>query len=92
MDPEDPDSDQNHSKNVITSSFYHFRHILKIISKSVNKFLSDLVHKQTDGKTNPGKNITSLTEVINLLYMVVYGNLKIGHTLNTSYNHMPNLN
>ena len=27
-----------------------------------------------------------------LLFMGVYGHLNIGHTLNTSYNHMPNLN
>ena len=64
MDPEDPDSDPNHSQNLITSSFYHFGHILKILSKSVHKFLSYLVHKQTDGQTNPGENITSLVEVI----------------------------
>ena len=64
MDPEDVDSEQNHSQNLITSSFYHFEHILKILSKSVHKFLSDLVHKQTDGQTNPGKNITSLAEVM----------------------------
>ena len=64
MDPEDPDN-PDHSQNLITSSFYHFRHILKILSKSVHKFLSYLVHKQTDGQTNPGKNITSLAEVKN---------------------------
>ena len=63
MDPEDPDSDPNHSQNLITSSFYHFAHILKILSKSVDQFLSYLVHKQTDGQTNPGKNITSLVEL-----------------------------
>ena len=96
MNPEDPDSDPNHSQNVITSSFYHFGHILKILSKSVRKFLNDLVQKQTDGQTNPGGTITvgitSLAEVIILLSMGVYGNLKIGQTLNTSYNHMLNLN
>ena len=48
MDPEDPDSVGNHTQNVITSSFYHFGHILKILSKSVHKFWSYLVHKQTD--------------------------------------------
>ena len=62
MDPEDPDSDPDHSQNLIISSFYLFRHIVKISSKSVHKFLSYLVHKQTDGQTNPGKNITSLAE------------------------------
>ena len=62
MDPEDPD-DPDHSQNLIPSSFHHFGHILKILSKSVHKFLSYLVHKQTDGQTNPGENITSLAEV-----------------------------
>ena len=51
MDPEDPDSDPNHSQNLIISSFYHFGHILKILSKSIHKFLSYVVHKQTDGQT-----------------------------------------
>ena len=65
MDPEDPDSDPNQSQNLITSSFYHFGHILKILSKSVHKFLSYLVHKQTKRRTDKtGKNITSLAEVI----------------------------
>ena len=67
MDPEDPDSDPNHSHNLVTSSFYHFGHILKILSKSVHKFFSYLVQKQTngqtDGQTNPAKNITPLEEV-----------------------------
>ena len=58
MDPEDPDSDPDHSHNVIISSFYLFRHILKISSQSIHMFLSYLVHKQTDGQTNPGENIT----------------------------------
>ena len=52
MDPEDPDSHPNHSQNLITSSFYHFGHILKILSKSVHKFLSYLVHKQTNRRTD----------------------------------------
>ena len=52
MDPEDPDSDQDHSQNWIISSFYLFRHILKIWSKSVHKLLSYLVHKQTHKPTN----------------------------------------
>ena len=46
MDPEDPDSDPDHSQNLIICSFYHFRHILQILSKSVCQFLSYLVHKQ----------------------------------------------
>ena len=48
MDPEDPDSDPDHSQNLIISSFYHFGHILKILSKSIRQFLSYLVHKQTN--------------------------------------------
>ena len=46
MDPEDPDSDPDHSQNLITSSFYQFGHILKILSKSICQFLSYLVYKQ----------------------------------------------
>ena len=52
MDPEDPDSDSDHSQNLIISSFYLFRHILKISSKSAHKFLSYLVHKLTNKLTN----------------------------------------
>ena len=52
MDPEDPDSDPNHSQNLITSFFYHFGHILKISSKSIHKFLIYLVHKQTNRRTD----------------------------------------
>ena len=48
MDPEDPDSYPDHSQNLIISSFYHFGHILKILSKSVRQFLSYYVHKQTN--------------------------------------------
>ena len=71
MDPEDTD-DPDHSQNLITSSFYYFGHILKILSKFVHKFLSYLVHKQTDGRTdrrqtNPGENITSLAEEFPLI-------------------------
>ena len=62
MDP-DPDSDPDHSQNLIISSLYLFRHILKISSISIHKFLSYLVHKQRNSQTNPGKNITSLAEV-----------------------------
>ena len=54
MDPEDPDSDPDHSQHLIISSFYHVGHILKISSKSVCKFLSYLVHKQIN--TQRAKN------------------------------------
>ena len=73
MDPEDPDSDPDHFQNLIISSFYLFRHILKISSKFVHNFLSYLVHKQTDGQTNPGENITSLAEVIKPSKWRVFG-------------------
>ena len=53
MDPEDPDSDPDHSQNLIISSFYFFGHILKISSKSIHRFLSYLVHKQTDRQPVP---------------------------------------
>ena len=45
MDPEDPYSDPDHFQNSAISSFYLFRHILKISSKSVHKFFSYNVHK-----------------------------------------------
>ena len=61
MNPEDPDSDPNHSQNVITLFYHDFGHILKILLKSVHKVLSYLVHKQTD---KPGENIASLAELI----------------------------
>ena len=50
MDPEDPDSYPDHSQNLIISSFYHFGHILKILSKSICQFLSYFVHKQIEGQ------------------------------------------
>ena len=77
MDPEDPDSDPDHSQNLIISSFYLFRHILKISSKSVHKFFSYLVHKRTNKlinlQTNPGKNIKPLAEVMINHYKVQIG-------------------
>ena len=52
MDLEDPDSDPEHFQNLIIFSFYLFRHILKILSKFVHRFLSYLVHKQMDRQTD----------------------------------------
>ena len=60
MDPEDPD-DPDHSQNLITSSFYHFGHIVKCSQ------LSKQTDRQPDGQTNPGENMTSLAEVTILL-------------------------
>ena len=53
MDPEDPDSDPDHSQNLVISSFYHFGHTLKISSKSVGKFLSYLVPNKQRAKNDP---------------------------------------
>ena len=52
MDPEDPYSDPDHFQNSIISSFYLFRHILEISSKSIHKFLIYLVHN-TSGSLDP---------------------------------------
>ena len=49
MDPEDPDSDPDHSQNFITSSFYQFGHILKILSKSVFELSCLQTNKQIEG-------------------------------------------
>ena len=43
----DPDSDPDHSHNLITCSLSHLAHILKISSKSVHNFLSYLSLKIT---------------------------------------------
>ena len=69
MDPEDPDSDLDLSQNLIISSFYLFRHILKISSKSVHKFLGYLVHKRTNKPRQKhnllggGNNMLLITQV-----------------------------
>ena len=52
MDPEDPYSDPDHFQNSIISSFYLFRYILKISSKSVHKFLIYL-YINTSGSLDP---------------------------------------
>ena len=44
----DPDDYPNHPQNLISFSLYHFRHFLNISSKSVHKFLSSVVNKQTN--------------------------------------------
>ena len=51
----DPDSDPDHSQNLITCSLSHLGHVLKISSKSVHKFLSYLVDKQTHKPTNKSR-------------------------------------
>ena len=50
----DPDCYPDHPQNLISSSSSHFRHFLKISSKSVNKFLSYAANKQTHKQTNKG--------------------------------------
>ena len=51
MGLEDPDSDPDHSQNLIISSFYLFRHFLKIPSKSVNKF--SILFTDASGSLDP---------------------------------------
>ena len=74
-DPDDPDSDPDHSQNLISCSLSHLGQILNISSKPINnflnyqslkitfhgyrrfyqnlsKFLSYLVHKQTNRQTD----------------------------------------
>ena len=42
LDPDDPDSDPDHSQNLITCSSSQYGHFLKISSKCTHKFLSYL--------------------------------------------------
>ena len=35
LDPDDPDSDPDHSQNVITCSLHHLGHLLKMSSQSI---------------------------------------------------------
>ena len=56
----DPDSDPDHSQNLITWSLSHLGHILKISSKSLYKFLSYLSLKITedpDSDPNHSQNL-----------------------------------
>ena len=45
--------DLDRHQNLISSSLYHPGPLHKITSKSVNYFLSNVVHKQTDKPTLP---------------------------------------
>ena len=47
LDPDDPDSDPNHSQNLSTCSMSNLGHFLKISSKSNHNFLSYLSLKLT---------------------------------------------
>ena len=69
MDPEDPYSDPDHFQNSIISSFYLFRHILKISSKSVHKFLIYLVHKHI---WQPGSRWSRSLPKSNHLFLVPF--------------------
>ena len=53
MDPEYPYSDPDHFQNSISSSFYLFRHILKISSKSVHKLFIFIFYTNTSGSLDP---------------------------------------
>ena len=54
MDTEDPDTNLDHSENLTISSFYLFKHILKISLKSVSKFFIVVLftNKLTYSQTN----------------------------------------
>ena len=39
LDPDDPDSDPDHSPNLITCSSHHLGHLLKMSSQSIHNFL-----------------------------------------------------
>ena len=58
----------DHHQNLISSSLYYSGPIHKISSQSVNNFLSNVVHrqtnKQTDKLTNTTKNITSFAKEV----------------------------
>ena len=54
----------DHHQNLISSSLYYKRPLHKISSQSVNNFLSNVVHRQTDRQTNGTKNITSFAKEV----------------------------
>ena len=54
----------DHPHNVISCSWSHCGHFLKISSKSIHNFSNYVANRQTDRQTNSGENITSLAEVI----------------------------
>ena len=76
MDPEDPESDPDHSQ--IISFFYLFRDILKVSAKSVYKFLSYLVHKCTNKQTNKPRQKQNLLGGGKDLFITLWvvGNIK----------------
>ena len=64
MDPEDPDSDPDHSQNWTISSFSDISwKFLKNLS--ISFWVIFFTKKVTNPQTNPGENIISLAEVIN---------------------------
>ena len=74
--------DFNQHQNIISSSLYHPGAVHKISSKSIPKFLSNIVYKQTyrqtDRRTNATKNIPSFCKggnktLIDMLFLVVDG-------------------
>ena len=59
----------DHHQNLISSSLYYLGPLHKISSQSVDNFVSNVVHRQTDELTNATKNITSFAkEVITINY------------------------
>ena len=65
-DPEDPDfglpdpkRDPDRHQNCITWSLSHALSLQKISSKSIHKFVSNLMNRQTNRQTDRTENITS---------------------------------
>ena len=57
------------TQNLISSSLYHLRPILKISSKSVHKFLSNVANRCTNKVTDKRKNITSFRTGVVKIYI-----------------------
>ena len=56
----------DHHQNFISSSLYYPGPLHKISSQSVQNFLSNVVHRQTNKQTNATKNITSLAKEVKM--------------------------
>ena len=54
----------DHHQKLIDSSLYYPGPLHKISSQSVNNFLSNVVHRQTNRQTNATKNITSFAKEV----------------------------
>ena len=63
----------DHHQNLISSYLYYSGPVHKISSQSVQNFLCNVVHRQTDRQTNATKNITSFAKevIINQIKRVI---------------------